>query len=168
MMDYGEPSERRSPLFKRIRNTSEKPVRPKELLRKGRSPLSAKSVWLATGLLIGGSTMASGPSNSTLASWLQGQAPAVMTISGSYLAGFFIGWGARRTIRLTSIITGIALAIIGLLVSWGWDGTTVQSWVNSANAWVGESIEGAGRYLVSMLPSATAAGAGGVLGFRRK
>jgi len=144
-------------------------VRPKELLRKGRSPLSAKSVWLATGLLIGGgSTMASGPSNSTLASWLQSQAPAVMTISGSYLAGFFIGWGARRTIRMTSIITGIALAIIGLLVSWGWDGTAVQSWVNSANAWVGESIEGAGRYLVSMLPSATAAGAGGVLGFRRK
>jgi len=156
-------------LIKRIRNTSEKPVRPKELLRKGRSPLSAKSVWLATGLLIGGgSTMASGPSNSTLASWLQSQAPAVMTISGSYLAGFFIGWGARRTIRMTSIITGIALAIIGLLVSWGWDGTAVQSWVNSANAWVGESIEGAGRYLVSMLPSATAAGAGGVLGFRRK
>ena len=144
-------------------------MRPKELLRKGRSPLSAKSVWLATGLLIGGgSTMASGPSNSTLASWLQSQAPAVMTISGSYLAGFFIGWGARRTIRMTSIITGIALAIIGLLVSWGWDGTAVQSWVNSANAWVGESIEGAGRYLVSMLPSATAAGAGGVLGFRRK
>lgn len=156
-------------MIKRIRNTSEKPVRPKELLRKGRSPLSAKSVWLATGLLIGGgSTMASGPSNSTLASWLQSQAPAVMTISGSYLAGFFIGWGARRTIRMTSIITGIALAIIGLLVSWGWDGTAVQSWVNSANAWVGESIEGAGRYLVSMLPSATAAGAGGVLGFRRK
>ncbi len=156
-------------MIKRIRNTSEKPVRPKELLRKGRSPLSAKSVWLATGLLIGGgSTMTSGPSNSTLASWLQGQAPTVMTISGSYLAGFFIGWGARRTIRLTSIITGVALAIIGLFVSWGWDGTTVQSWVNSANAWVGENIEGVGRYFVSMLPSATAAGAGGVLGFRRK
>jgi uncharacterized membrane protein (Fun14 family) len=152
-----------------LRGASLPGLRPKELLRKGRSPLSAKSVWLATGLLIGGgSTMASGPSNSTLASWLQGQAPAVMTISGSYLAGFFIGCGARRTIRLTSIITGIALAIIGLLVSWGWDGTTVQSWVNSANAWVGESIEGAGRYLFSVLPSATAAGAGGVLGFRRK
>ena len=156
-------------MIKRIRNTSEKPLRPKELLRKGRSPLSAKSVWLATGLFIGGgSTLVSGPSNSSLASWLQGQAPAVMTISGSYLAGFFIGWGARRTIKLTSIITGIALAIIGLFVSWGWDGTVVQAWINSASAWVGESVEGAGRHLVSMLPSATAAGAGGVLGFRRK
>ena len=156
-------------MIKRIKNTSEKPLRSKELLRKGRSPLSAKSVWLATGLFIGGgSTLVSGPSNSSLALWLQGQAPAVMTISGSYLAGFFIGWGARRTIKLTSIITGIALALIGLFVSWGWDGTAVQSWVNSASAWLGEGIEGTGRYLVSMLPSATAAGAGGVLGFRRK
>jgi uncharacterized membrane protein (Fun14 family) len=158
-------------LIKRIRNISEKPVRPKELLRKdkGRSPLSAKSVWLAVVLLVGSTTMVSGqPKSGALASWLQSHAPAVMTVTSSYLAGFFIGWGARRTIKLTSIITGIALAIIGLFVSWGLDGTAVQSWVNSANAWVGESIEGAGRYLVSMLPSATAAGAGGVLGFRRK
>ena len=144
-------------------------MHPKELLRKGRSPLSAKSVWLAISLFIGGGgAMVSGPSSSTLASWFQGQAPAVMTIAGSYLGGFFIGWGARRAIKLTSIITGISLAVIGLFVSWGWDGTAVQSWVNSASAWVGESIEGAGGYLVSLLPSATAAGTGGVLGFRRK
>jgi uncharacterized membrane protein (Fun14 family) len=91
-----------------------------------------------------------------------------MTVASSYLAGFFIGWGARRTIKLTSIITGAALAIIGVLVSWGWYGTVVQAWINSASAWVGESVEGTGRHLVSMLPSATAAGAGGVLGFRRK
>ena len=161
--------ERRSLLIKRIRNTSEKAVRPKKLLRKGRSPLSAKSVWLAVALLVASTTLVSGPTKSgTLASWLQGQAPAVMTVASSYLAGFFIGWGARRTIKLTSIITGAALAIIGVLVSWGWDGTVVQAWINSANAWVGESVEGAGRHLVSMLPSATAAGAGGVLGFRRK
>ena len=91
-----------------------------------------------------------------------------MTIAGSYLGGFFIGWGARRAIKLTSIITGISLAVIGLFVSWDWDGAAVQSWVNSASAWVGENIEGAGGYLVSLLPSATAAGTGGVLGFRRK
>jgi hypothetical protein len=70
--------------------------------------------------------------------------------------------------KLTSIVAGIVPAGIGLLVSWGWDGSTVQSWVNSASAWVDESVEGAGRYLVSLLPSAAAAGAGGVLGFRRK
>jgi uncharacterized membrane protein (Fun14 family) len=150
-------------------NRTEKPARPRELLRKGRSPFSAKSVWLAAGLFIGGAgaTM-SGPAEGTIASWFHSLSASVMTLAGSYLAGFFIGWGARRTIKLTSIIAGIALAVTGLFVSWGWDGSMLQSWVNSASAWVGESVEGAGRYLVSLLPSAGAAGAGGVLGFRRK
>jgi uncharacterized membrane protein (Fun14 family) len=156
-------------VIKRFKNKSEKPARPREMLRKGRSPFSAKSVWAAISLLVGGGgAMAAGPPDNALAAWLQGQAPAVMTIAGSYLGGFFIGWGARRTIKLTSIIAGIALALIGLFVSWGWDGSAVQSWVNSTSAWVGESIEGAGRDLIALLPSASAAGAGGVLGFRRK
>jgi len=33
---------------------------------------------------------------------------------------------------------------------------------------VGDAIEGTGRYLVSLLPSASSAGVGGVLGFKRK
>jgi uncharacterized membrane protein (Fun14 family) len=110
----------------------------------------------------------SGPAESAISSWVQDQAPNVMTLLGSYLGGYFIGWGARRTIKLTSIITGVALALIGLIVSWGWDGSTAQGWVNSVSAWVGDNVEGAGRYLVSLLPSATAATAGGVLGFKRK
>jgi uncharacterized membrane protein (Fun14 family) len=139
------------------------------MLSKGRSPFSAKSVWLAAGLFIGSAgAMLSGPATGTIASWFHSLSASVMPLAGSYLAGFFIGWGARRTIKLTSIIAGIALAVIGLFVSWGWDGSAVQLWVNSASAWVDESVEGAGRYLVSLLPSAAAAGAGGVLGFRRK
>jgi uncharacterized membrane protein (Fun14 family) len=154
---------------KSFANRTEKPARPGELLRKRRSPFSAKSVWLATGLFIGGTAAAlSGPAEGTIGPWFQGLSTSVMTLAGSYLAGFIIGWGARRTIKLTTIIAGIALAVIGLFVSWGWDGSMAQSWVNSASAWVGESVEGAGRYLVSLLPSAAAAGAGGVLGFRRK
>ena len=156
-------------MIKQIKNTSKKTALTKESFGKGRSPLGAKSVGLAAALLRGsGGALVSGPADSKLASLFQSQAPAVMTVAGSYLGGFFIGWGARRTIKLTSIISGIVLAIIGLLVSWGWDGAEVQSWVNSTSTWLGESIEGAGRDLVALLPSATAAGAGGVLGFRRK
>ena len=156
-------------MFKRFRKTSEKKVPPKEILRKVPSPFSAKSVWFASGLFLGaGGTILSGPAEGAIASWVQGLAPSVMTLSGSYLGGFFIGWGARRTIKLTSIITGIVLAVIGLFISWGWDGSAVQSWMNSTSAWIGENVEGAGRYLVSLLPSATAATAGGVLGFKRK
>ena len=66
------------------------------------------------------------------------------------------------------MIVGALLAIVGLFISWGWDGAVVQSWINSGSSWVGEHVEGAGRYLVSLLPSATAAGAGGFIGFRRK
>ena len=60
--------------------------------------------------------MAAGTSNNALAAWLQGQAPAVMAIAGSYLGGLFIGWGARRTIKLTSIIACIAMALCAIAV----------------------------------------------------
>jgi uncharacterized membrane protein (Fun14 family) len=48
----------------------------------------------------------------TSASWLQAASPATMAITGSYLGGFFIGWGARRTIKITSIVAGILLAVV--------------------------------------------------------
>jgi uncharacterized membrane protein (Fun14 family) len=137
--------------------------------RGGRSPFTAKSVLLAGALFIGSlGYWIAGADKATAASWLQAAAPGTMAVTGSYLGGFFVGWGARRTIKVTSIVAGIVLAVIGLFVSWGWDGSAAQSWVNSATAWLGENVEGAGRYLVSLLPSATAAGAGGILGFKRK
>jgi uncharacterized membrane protein (Fun14 family) len=91
-----------------------------------------------------------------------------MTLTGSYLGGFFVGWGARRALKLTSTIAGIAVAATGALVWLGWDATAVQSWLDSASALAGEKIEGAGRYLISFLPAAGAATAGGFLGFKRK
>lgn len=136
---------------------------------RGRSPFTAKSVLLAGALFIGSlGYWIAGADKAATASWLQTVTPGTMAVTGSYLGGFFVGWGARRTIKVTSIVAGIVLAVIGLFVSWGWDGASAQSWVNSATAWVGQGVEGAGRYLVSLLPSATAAGAGGILGFKRK
>jgi uncharacterized membrane protein (Fun14 family) len=143
--------------------------RIKKERRNGRSPFSAKSVLLAGGLfLVSIGVWVAGQGKDQAASWLQNIAPGTMAVAGSYLGGFFLGWGARRTIKITSIVAGIALAVIGLIVSWGWDGASAKSWVNAATGLVGESVEGAGRYLVSLLPSATAAGAGGVLGLKRK
>jgi len=137
--------------------------------RAGRSPFTAKSVLLAGALFISAfGYWITGADKDAAASWLQSAVPGTMAVTGSYLGGFFIGWGARRTIKITSIVAGIVLAVIGLFVSWGLDGSTVQSWVNSGTAWIGQSVEGAGRYLVALLPSATAAGAGGILGFKRK
>ena len=137
--------------------------------RESRSPLSAKSVLIAGGLFVvafGGSMVGAGKGAD--ASWLRSLTPGTLVVTGSYLAGFFIGWGARRAIKLTTMITGAAVAATGLLVWLGWDVSAIESWLNSTSAWAGESIEGAGHYLVSLLPSAGAAGVGGVLGFKRK
>jgi len=156
-------------MWKRLNKKKETKAQLKDLRRTARSPFTAKSV-LFTGALfivaLGYWILGSGKDSAT--SWLQAASPATMAITGSYLIGFFIGWGARRTIKITSIVAGILLAVIALFVSWGWDASTAQSWVNSASAWIGDSIEGTGRYFVSLLPHASAAGAGGVLGFRRK
>ena len=141
----------------------------KDERRENRSPFTAKSVLLTGGLFLsalGVSTVGSGKGAD--ASWLQSLAPGTLVVTGSYLGGFFIGWGARRALKLTSIITGLAIAATGALVWLGWDTFAVQSWLNSTSAWAGESIEGARHYLVSLLPSGSAAGVGGVLGFKRK
>jgi uncharacterized membrane protein (Fun14 family) len=112
--------------------------------------------------------MAAGTPDHAVAAWLHGQAPAVMRVAASYLAGFFIGWGARRTLRWTSIAAAAALAVASLYAFMGEDAAWLASWIDSGSAWVGENLSGAERYLVSLLPSATAATTGGVLGFRRK
>jgi len=143
--------------------------RSKEKLGGVLSAFTAKSVIVAAGFFVGsGVAWLTHPEKGSILAALKPGAPATMSIAGSYLAGYFVGWGARRTIKLTSIITGIALAVIGLVASLGWDSTAAESWVNSAFGWFGESVKDAGHYLVSILPSATAAGVGGVLGFRRK
>ena len=137
--------------------------------REGRSPFSAKSVLFAGGLFIGAlGYSTSGSGNGADASWLQSLAPGTLAVTGSYLGGFFIGWGARRALKLTSMIIGLAAAATGALVYLGMDISTIQDWLNARSALAGESIKGAGHYLVSLLPSATAAGIGGVLGFRRR
>ncbi len=153
----------------RLTQQIETVVQSRETRHKRRSPFSAKSVLAAGGILIsaaGYSAMGSG--QGAIASWFKSLTPDAMALSGSYLGGFFIGWGARRALKVTSVITGLAIAATGLLVWLGWDASSVQSWLNETSRWAGENIEGGRQYLVSFLPSAGAAGIGGVLGFRRR
>ncbi len=138
-------------------------------LKRRRSPLSAKSVWGAAGLFaVAGAAAAAGTPDNAVAAWLHGLAPTAMRVSVSYLAGFFIGWGARRTLKWTSIATGAALAVAGVYMFMGGDAAWLESWIHSGSVWVDAKVTGAERYLVSLLPSAAAAGTGVVLGFRRK
>jgi hypothetical protein len=137
-------------------------------LRRGRSPFTAKSVLLAGALFLGaGYVTVAEPGKESVLSGLQALGPGTMALTGSFLGGYFIGWGARRTVKLTAMIAAAVAGFIGLTAYLGWDGSQLQQGVNAGVGWLGENIEGAGRYLVGLLPSASAAGAGGVLGYRR-
>jgi uncharacterized membrane protein (Fun14 family) len=136
--------------------------------RAPRSPFTSKSVVGAVAALVGsGGLWLANLEQDSAASWLQQYAPATMTLAGSFLGGYFIGWGAKRTWRVTAVVAAVAVGLIGLLAKFGIDAAVVESWVNASVGWVGQNVDEAQRYLTALLPSATAAGAGGVLGFRR-
>ena len=85
----------------------------------------------------------------------------------SFFGGLLIGVGAKRAMRTTAIVAGIAIAVLALLGKFGIDSGALDEWIRSSSSWVGDHVEGAGRYLAAFLPAAGAALAGGVVGFRR-
>ena len=136
--------------------------------RQPRSPFTSKSVLGAGAALLGsGGLWMADPEQGSAASRLQQYAPAATTLAASFLGGYFIGWGAKRTLRITAIVAAVALGLIGLLAKFGIDASVVESWINASVGWLGDNLDVAQRYLTAFLPSATAAGVGGVLGFRR-
>ena len=144
-------------------------MRVKDAARRVPSPLTSKSFLLTGVAFMGaGGLWLSTPEKGSTAAWLSTYAPASMTLAGSYLGGFLIGWGARRALRTTAIIAGAAILLIGLLTKLGLHGSGIESWLHASVGWVSEHLDTAQRYLVSLLPSATAAGAGSVMGYRRK
>jgi uncharacterized membrane protein (Fun14 family) len=136
--------------------------------RPPRSPFTSKSVLGAGATLLGsGGLWLANPEQGTAAAWVQQYAPAATTLAASFLGGYFIGWGAKRTLRVTAIVAAVAIGLIGLLAKFGIDASAVESWITASVGWMGENLDDAQRYLTTLLPSATAAGTGGVLGFRR-
>jgi uncharacterized membrane protein (Fun14 family) len=144
------------------------PGRERSLRRRPRSPFTSKSVLGAGAALLGsGGLLLATPDQGSAASWFQQYAPAITTLAASYLGGYFIGWGTRRTLRVTAIVAAVAIGLIGLLAKFGIDVSAVQSWINASVGWMGQNLDEAQQYLTALLPSAAVAGTGGVLGFRR-
>ena len=92
--------------------------------------------------------------------------PTILALAPSFIGGFVIGVLAKRALRTTMVLAGIALLGVYLAGRAGLDAGAVEAWVRSASSWAGEEIEGARRSLAALLPSAGAAAAGGFLGFR--
>ena len=144
------------------------PGRKRSLRRPLRSPFTSKSMLVAGATLLGsGGLLLATPDQGSAASWFQQYAPAIMTLAASFLGGYFLGWGAKRTLRVTTIVAAVAIGLIGLLAKFGIDASAVESWINATAGWMGQNLDEAQRYLTTLLPSATAAGTGVVLGFRR-
>jgi uncharacterized membrane protein (Fun14 family) len=94
--------------------------------------------------------------------------PILLSLLVSFVGGWVIGRTARRALATTMLVTGVILALLAVLGRLGVDGSIADQWVRSGSGWLGANIEGAGRYLATLLPAATAATAGGLLGFRKK
>ena len=151
-----------------LKNRSKKSEPSKELMFKRPSPLTAKSVLFAIGLFVGSSSaMLTNPAQNSTMSWFQSHTPTIMSITGCYIVGFFIGWWIRNLLKLTSIIIGIIFALVGFFITSGWDSSIFESWGNSIGGWLNENLAIARYYFILLLPSIAAAGVGAVLGFRR-
>ena len=93
--------------------------------------------------------------------------PMIVSLLVSFAGGWLVGRTARRALGMTLLVTGVTLALLAVMGRLGVDGSIAEDWVRSASGWLGTNIEGARRYLAALLPAATAATAGGVLGFRK-
>ena len=114
----------------------------KDAARRVPSPLTSKSFLLAGAALMGaGGLLLSTPEKGSTATWLSTYAPATITLAGSYLGGFLIGWGARRALRATAMIAGVAILLIGLLTKVGLDGTAIEPWLHASVGWISEHLD---------------------------
>ena len=131
-------------------------VASRPVLLSGAAFLGAGWLWLI------------GPENDSALAALQPYAPAVTSLAGSFLVGLIIGRIARRKLKHVLIAGGIVVVAVSLLTKFGVIGPAADQWVQSSVGWVSEHLDKMQSYVAALLPSATAAGSGLYLGFRRK
>jgi uncharacterized membrane protein (Fun14 family) len=131
-------------------------VASKPFLLSVASFLGAGGLWLAE------------PHKGSVVAALQPYAPAAMSLAGSFLAGLIIGRIARRKLKHVLIAGGVMVIAVSLLTRFGVIGPAADQWVQSSVGWASDRLDRAHGYIAALLPSATAAGSGLYLGFRRK
>ena len=157
---------------------------------QGNPPWQAKTLWVAGGLALlglilwvavpgkepqpptppGQATLAeaSGEAVATSVHSVQGS-PALFRFGLSYIAGFFLGYGLRRFVKLTIILSLVAFAAIFFMRKAGWidlDWSSVESHLSDSFAWLKGQAEALKVFLTGYVPSAAAAGVGIFFGAR--
>jgi uncharacterized membrane protein (Fun14 family) len=131
--------------------------------------IASRSVLLSVAAFLGGGWLwLIGAENDSVLAALQPYAPAITSLAGSFLAGLIIGRIARRKLKHVLIAGGIVVVAVSLLTKFGVIGPAADQWVHSSVGWVSEHLDKMQSYVAALLPSATAAGSGLYLGFRRK
>ena len=177
------------PLFKHSGTAICKEGATEAATRNFRPPWKAKSVWVAMVMVLMGSVLylkdlrshAPQVSQEKESISMNDQAapqkesgadlPATLRLGVSYIGGFLIGWGFRRFIRLSLLVSTAAFALVALGRKTGWidlDWSLLENQVHQAATWFEGEASTLKALLESYLPSAGSAGVGAVLGFRRK
>ncbi|HEX6725806.1 MAG TPA: FUN14 domain-containing protein [Nitrospira sp.] len=136
-------------------------------LAKTVGTLASDPPWAAKSFLAASATTAAG-----IGAWLTDMmSPALARGGASFLGGFLLGWAVRKTVKLALLIAASLLALIAILKVTGWihlDWTLIQADVNHLLDWGRGKAQGFKEVLTGYLPSAGAAGAGALFGFRKK
>jgi uncharacterized membrane protein (Fun14 family) len=156
----------------------------------GNPPWRAKTLWVASGLALlglilwvavpkegpppsapGGQTslaQASGEAVATQVHSWQGS-PALFRFGLSYIAGFFLGYGLRRFVKITVLLCLLAVGAVFVVQHFGWvqfDWAGIQSHVSESFAWLRGQAEAIKVFIMGYVPSAAAAGVGLLFGAR--
>ena len=94
--------------------------------------------------------------------------PFYVRMGVSYVAGFCVGWFFRKLTRLIMVIGALVIALLAYGKLAGCDTTHEQEQVKRGSEWAQHEATATKDYLMHLLPSATAGGAGIFLGFRRR
>lgn len=94
---------------------------------------------------------------------------ALFRFGASYLAGFFLGWGLRKFLKVTLLISGAVIAGIFVLRHTGMidlDWAYVQGHVSQSFAWLTGQAGAVKDFVTGYIPSAAAVGVGIFMGVR--
>jgi len=94
--------------------------------------------------------------------------PFYVPMGASYVAGFCIGWFFRKLIRMIVVVTALVVALLVLGKFAGCNVTPAQERVKQTGEWAQHEATTVEDYLMKLLPSAGAGGAGAFLGFRHR
>ncbi len=96
--------------------------------------------------------------------------PALFRFGASYLAGFFLGWFCRKSIKMGLLLAGAAAIIVFFLQSTGkvnLDWSAIQAHISQSLAWLHGELGALKHFVTGYLPSTGAAVVGIFMGARR-